>query len=316
MAGYQYRPELKQPKSIGDIDFRNPALAPVVRMVVQNLHRAARTWTPPNDISFRMITVPSKDGKYIECFVVEPKVDDLLPGMLYCHGGGFFLPLEVPALELAAVYAKKLRGRIFLPEYHLLPDHPYPAPLQDCRAVWDELTAHADWYHLNGSTLLYGESAGGALAAGLAQQLRDEGKSLPCGQVLIYPALDDRSEKYPSVEKYSGAVWTKQANERMWAGYLKSGFQGPEGYAVPLRGTDFADLPPAYIEPQGIDSLRDEGVAYGEWLREAGVPVRVNIIEGSYHGFDADAENPFVQTVLEQRVRVMADMLSDHKIKE
>lgn len=316
MAGYQYRSELKEPRSLGGIDFGNPALAPMVRMVVQNLRRATRAWTPTEGIFFRAVSVFSKDGESVECFVVEPKDDSPLPGILYCHGGGFFLPLELPALELAAVYAQKLRVRVFLPEYRLLPEHPHPVPLQDCHAVWNEMAAQANRYHLNGRTLLYGESAGGALAAGLVQQLRDEGEPSPCGQVLVYPALDDRSEKYPSTERYSGAVWTKRANTQMWSGYLKNGFQGPEGYAVPLHGTDFTGLPPTYIEPQGIDLLRDEGTAYGERLREAGASVKINIIEGSYHGFDADVENPFVQAVLEQRVRAMADMLADHKNEE
>lgn len=311
MPQYPYRPELKQPKPLGGIDFGNPALAPMVGMVTRNLRQAARTWTAPEGVSVRTIRVPAQDGESVECFLVEPETDAPLPGLLYCHGGGFFLPLEAPALELAAVYAQKLGLRVFLPEYRLLPGHPYPVPLQDCRVVWEEM-GRAEQYHLDGRALLYGESAGGALAAGLAQQLRDQGAPLPCGQVLVYPALDDRSERYPSAEAYSGAVWTKQANQRMWNGYLKNGFRGPEGYAVPLRGTDFAHLPPAYIEPQGIDLLRDEAVAYGERLRAAGVPVQVNIIEGSYHGFDADVGNPFVQTVLDQRVCGMAELLADH----
>lgn len=311
MPQYPYRPELKLPKPLGGIDFGNPALAPMVRMMVQNLRRATRAWTPTEGVSFRAVSVFSKDGESVECFVVEPEDDSPLPGMLYCHGGGFFLPLEAPALELAAIYARRLGVRVFLPEYRLLPEHPYPIPLQDCRAVWDELTAQSDRHRLNGRALLYGESAGGALAAGLAKQLRDEGEPLPCGQLLVYPALDDRSERYPSVEAYSGAVWTKQANTRMWSGYLKNGFQGPESHAVPLRGTDFSRLPPAYIEPQGIDLLRDEGVAYGEALRAAGVPAQVNVIEGSYHGFDADVENPFVQEVIRARIAWMSDLLNE-----
>ncbi len=316
MPQYPYRPELKKPASLGGIDFGNPALAPMVRMVAQNLRRATRAWTPPESISFRAVSVFFKDGESVECFVVEPEDNSPLPGMLYCHGGGFYLPLETPALELAAVYAQKLRVRVFLPEYRLLPEHPYPIPLQDCRTVWTAMGERGTEFHLDGCALLYGESAGGALAAGLAQQLRDKGKPIPCGQVLVYPALDDRSEKYPSTERYSGTVWTKRANAQMWSGYLKNGIQGPEGHAVPLRAGDFSRLPPAYVEPQGIDLLRDEGTAYGERLREAGVPVKVNIIEGSYHGFDADVVNPFVQTVLEQRIRAMADMLADHKNEE
>ena len=316
MPQYPYRPELKQPKTLGGIDFGNPALAPMVGMVVQNLRRTARAWAPPGGVTVRILSICSADGTAVECFVVEPETEKPLHGMLYCHGGGFFLPLEVPALELAAVYARKLGVRVFLPDYRLLPEHPYPIPLWDCRAVWTAMGEREAEFRLDGRALLYGESAGGALAAGLAQRLRDEEEPSPCGQVLVYPALDDRSEKYFSVERYSGAVWTKRANAQMWSGYLKNGFQGPEGHAVPLRGTDFTGLPPAYVEPQGIDLLRDEGAAYGERLREAGVPVNVNIIEGSYHGFDADVENPFVQTVLEQRIRAMADMLADHKNEE
>ena len=313
MPQYPYRPELKQPKTLGGIDFGNPALAPMIRMVVQNLRRAARAWTPQAGVAFHTLSILSWDGVAVECFVVEPDTNELLPGMLYCHGGGFFLPLEASSLELAAVYAKKLGVRVFLPDYRLLPDHPYPYPLRDCLAVWEEITAHTDGHRLDGRLLLYGESAGGALAVGLAQLLRDWGGEQPLGQVLIYPALDDRSERYPSVEQYSGVVWTKRANRQMWNGYLKNGFQGSEGHAVPLRASDFSNLPPAYIEPQGIDLLRDEGAAYGERLREAGVPVKVNVIEGSYHGFDADVGNPFVQNILERRVHAMAELLTDHK---
>ncbi len=316
MPQYSYRPELKRPKALGGIDFGNPALAPMVGLVVQNLRKNTRAYGPPGGMTLRVFSLPSRDRGDIECFVLSPDTEKPLPGMLYCHGGGFFLPLEIPALELAAAYAQKLSVRVFLPEYRLLPEHSYPVPLRDCRAVWDEMCAHAARHRLDGRVLLYGESAGGALAAGLAQQLRDEGVPSPCGQVLIYPALDDRSEHYPSTEAYSGAVWTKQANARMWSGYLKNGFQGPEGYAVPLRGGDFSGLPPAYIEPQGIDLLRDEGAAYGEALRAAGVPSQVNLIEGSYHGFDADVANPFVQSVIDQRIRTMADMLADHKNEE
>ena len=315
MPQYPYRPELKKPGTLGGIDFSNPALAPMVRMVVQNLRRAVRAWSPPKGLVFRTISLPSQNGEAVECFIVEPDTDGPLPGLLYCHGGGFFLPLEVPALELAAVYAQKLRARVFLPDYHHQPEHPYPAPLRDCLAAWKEMGSCAESHRLDGRLLLYGESAGGTLAAGLAQHLRDEGEPLPQGQVLVYPALDDRSERYPSVERYSGAVWTKRANNQMWSGYLKNGVEGPEGHAVPMRGTDFTGLPPAYIEPQGIDLLRDEGAAYGERLRDAGVPVQVNIIESSYHGFDTDVENPFVQAVLEQRVRVMAGMLTDQKTR-
>jgi len=313
MAGYQYRPELKKPGPINSIDFGNPALAPMVGLVVRNQRQAARSWHPPEGVALRMLSVISRDGAAVECFVLEPETDEFLPGMLFCHGGGFFLPVQTTALELAAIYAKKLQMRVFLPEYRILPDHPDPYPFQDCRAVWVQMREQAEAHRLDGRILLYGESAGGALAAGLAQMIRDKGEPRPQGQVLIYPVLDDQGEKYPSMEQYSGAVWTKRNNDYMWSAYLKNGFQGLEPYIVPMKSENFAGLPPAYIEPQEIDILRDEGTAYAGLLRRAGVSVDLNIIKGSYHGFDADVENPFVQQIIERRVQAMAGMLANTK---
>lgn len=80
--------------------------------------------------------------------------------MLYCHGGGFFLPLQVPALRLAAKYAAALHMRIFLPEYRLLPEHPAPAAFDDCLAVWRQMMVRAEALGLDATKiLLYGESA-------------------------------------------------------------------------------------------------------------------------------------------------------------
>ncbi len=310
MADYQYRPELKKPGPLNSIDFGNPALAPMIRLVVQNLRYAAGSYTPPEGLSLKRLTVPSWDGGNVDCFLLEPETDTPLPGLLYCHGGGFFLPLQTSALQLAAVYARELRVRVFLPDYRILPEHPNPYPFRDCLAVWRYMRERQSDYRLDGRTLLYGESAGGALAAGLAQWLRDQGEAPPLGQVLIYPVLDNRSERYPSVERYSGAVWSKRSNDYMWSAYLKDGAQGLAPYIVPLQNEALADLPQAYIEPQGIDILRDEGVCYARQLQEAGVTVDLNVIEGSYHGFDSDVENPFVQQILARRVLAMAGMLA------
>lgn len=312
MAGYPYRPELKRPGPISSIDFGNPALAPMVGLVVRNQRQAARAWHPPAGVALRILPVLSRDGEPVECFVLEPDTDEFLPGMLFCHGGGFFLPVQTTALELAAVYAQRLQARVFVPEYRILPKHPNPCPFQDCRAVWVQMLEQAEAHRLDGRVLLYGESAGGALAAGLAQMIRDKGEPRPRGQALIYPVLDDQSERYPSMERYNGAVWTKRNNDFMWSAYLKNGAQGLEPYVVPMGGR-LEDLPPAYIEPQGIDILRDEAVAYAEQLRATGAPVELNIIEGSYHGFDADVENPFVQQIITRRVQAMAGMLAREK---
>ena len=76
-----------------------------------------------------------------------------------------------------------------------------------------------------------------------------------------------------------------------------------------MTAPDVSALPPAYVEPQQIDILRDEGIAYAKRLEDAGNRVTLNIVEGSYHGFDADTQNPFVQKVVQKRIEQMRKML-------
>ena len=313
---FAYRRELKQPGALQRIDFGNPKLAPMIRMVVQSQRAVARAWMPPDGLTARVFSLPSWDGEPIGCFVIEPEAAEPLPGILYCHGGGFFLPVQTSALELAAFYAERLRTRVFMPDYRILPEHPDPYPFRDCLAVWEGMSGRAEIHRLDGRLLLYGESAGGALAAGLALWLRDHGGQQPAGQLLIYPALDDSPKDYPSMERCDGAVWTRRSNDYMWSAYLKNSDQESERYTVPMKNGRFDDLPPAYIEPQEFDILRDEATAYAGKLRRAGVWVELVQIAGSYHGFDTDVRNPFVRSVLEQRVRAMAGMLAHYENEE
>ena len=301
---YKYDPELPKPGALNAIDFANPSLRPVIRMLTGNMRRAVRDWTPPEGIQFRAL------GTQPECFAVEPDTAERLPAMLYCHGGGFFLPLQVSALELAAVYAERLHIRVFLPEYRILPEFPAPSALYDCLAVWEWVTALPEVDAHRG--LLYGESAGGALAAGVALMLRDARGAASAGLALIYPTLDDRSELYASARLFPDAVWSRRSNGYMWSSYLAGSPAELEKYLVPAKHPDLSGLPPAYVEPQGIDILRDEALSFAQRLRESGVPTELNLVEGSYHGFDTDLHNPFVRRVLERRAERFSKMLHLH----
>lgn len=282
------------PGRLPAIDFGNPKLTPVIRALAGNLRAGARAWTPPAGVTLDRTKIGST-----ECFVLAPVGEEALPEMLYCHGGGFLLPVQTGSLALAALYAQRLRIRVFLPEYRLLPQDPYPAPFQDCLEVWQAMP---------GRSLLYGESAGGTLAAGLAQCLTDRGEGELAGQVLIYPALDDHFERYPSAAAYPNAAWSASSNRFMWKEYLRKD-PGEGTYAVPMRRKNLTGLPPAYVEPQELDILRDEAVAYGQRLGQAGVPVEVNLIPGSYHGFDVETGAPPAPAVLERRLNAMRTML-------
>lgn len=305
MARYPYSPELKTPGKWTSIDFSNPKLAPAIRILKQQIREHSSSFLFSVNCHYQKEQVRVWDGETIDCYVFGPDgAGGSLPAMLYCHGGGFFLPIQPMMLSLAAQFARELQIKVYLPEYRILPQYPSPYPFRDCQSI-------LQWMQDRGDTayLLYGESAGGALAAGLALYTRDRGGIPAKGQCLVYPVLDNRCSRYPSMRLYSEAAWPLKNNLAMWREYLKNGFDGLEGCLIPMRAEDVSNLPPAYIEPQQIDTLRDEAVAYTDRLRNAGVEVTLNTVEGGYHGFDADTENEFVQRIVHQRIDAMRAML-------
>jgi acetyl esterase/lipase len=269
------------------------------------------SFQPPEGIRCNRIQITTSDNREIPCFVVEPEEEqEALPGILMIHGGAFYLPVQTSALSLAYEYAKGIKARFFLPEYRLVPQSPAPAALEDCLALWEAMHRQQDDWRLDTERLLImGDSAGAALAAGLCILLRDKGLPLPKGQMLIYPALDDRTELYASYEQYAEANWSPAANRVMWTAYLKGADEKLLPILAPLRCEDLHGLPFAYIEPQEIDILQDEGVAYAQALSAAGVSVELNTIMGSYHGFDSDLSSSLVKRVVEKRIQVMQNTL-------
>ena len=171
---------------------------------------------------------------------------------------------------------------------------------------------HAEELHINSNqVLVYGDSAGGALAAGTTHMARDRGYKKALGQLLVYPVTDNHSERYQSVKEYPDAAWPAGANRSMWRLMFEKGTFGMENYAAPMNMEDFSELPQAYVEPQEIDILRDEAIAYGEKLKAAGIPVEINVIKGSYHGVENDWKSPLTQRLLVHRGEVMRKMLQN-----
>lgn len=325
-SGWRYRGELKGPGKWTGLDFGNPKLAPALRVMIQTLQRQNRNFAPPSGVAVWTVKISLRDGQEMECFVFEPEesekeTEKITPAMLYCHGGGFFLPIQPMMMQLAAQYALTLKMKVFLPEYRFLPEHPAPTPFWDCQDAWCFLETQAKRLRVDPNRiLLYGESAGGMLAAGIALWAREQESGsvhtdagvkcnhFPVGQMLIYPALDNRCGRYPSVRTYSEAAWPLKNNLAMWREYLKD-VSADDAFLVPMRAADFGGLMKTYIEPQEMDILHDEAVAYARRLAEAGADVTLHEIPGSYHGFDADVDNPFVQEVIRKRIAWMSGVL-------
>jgi acetyl esterase len=211
------------------------------------------------------------------------------PAAIYdVHGGGFI----VGSIDMFDGHnlrlARELGVVVVTVDYRLAPEHPYPAPLEDCYAglVWT--AKNADALGVDPDRIaVHGESAGGGLCAGLALLARDRGGPQIAFQYLGVPELDDRLDT-PSMQAFTDTpIWNRPNAVVSWDAYLGAGKRGgPEVpiYAAPARATDVAGLPPAYVSVMEFDPLRDEGIAYAQALLHAGVSVELHAFPGTFHG--------------------------------
>jgi acetyl esterase/lipase len=205
--------------------------------------------------------------------------------VVYCHSGAFVLGnLDTDQLQCVE-WARSAAVTVISVDYRLAPEHPYPAAIDDALAVLHWTADNAPNWGIDAKQLaVAGSSAGGALAAGLAQRAAD-GSAPPIRfQLLHQPVLDDGLT--PSKQEFSRTPgFDGPAAELMWRYYL-AGEQPPAG-AVPARAADLTGLAPAFISCSELDPLRDEAVDHALRLMWAGVPAELHVVTGTCHGFDS-----------------------------
>lgn len=207
------------------------------------------------------------------------------PTLLYVHGGGWDLGELDTHDWFVHGLARHLRMAVVAVAYRLAPEHHYPAPLDDVRAVWTALNQGLLGADLSRERLaVVGDSAGGNLAAGLCMALRRDGARQPLGQALLYPVLTTRADLPSMHEHASVPMMSVEGLDQCLAGYLPAGCDRRDPCAMPLEADDFTGLAPAFIAMAEIDPLRDHGVAYHAALREAGIDSQLSVVEGLVHG--------------------------------
>ena len=215
-----------------------------------------------------------------------------LPALVWIHGGGYVVGTVEQDDLLAKHWSKAVNCVIASVEYRLAPEHPHPAPVEDCYAALKWFAAHADEFGVDTSRIaIGGASAGAGLAAGLALLTRDRGEIELAYQLLIYPMLDDRNIEQASETAPDTYVWTRENNLMGWRAYLgrEPGGADVSQYAAAARATDLSGLPPAYIPIGDLDLFLDENIDYARRLLAAGVPTELHVYPGGFHGFDGMA---------------------------
>ncbi|MEI9994022.1 MAG: alpha/beta hydrolase [Rhizomicrobium sp.] len=242
------------------------------------------------------LVVPSQTGGVpIRVYTPVAAGRDPMPALVYFHGGGFVIGNIESHDGLCRMLANEGGLRVISVEYRLAPEHKYPAALDDAFAALVWVAAHAAEIGVDANRIAVGgDSAGGALAAEVAQLAKAKGGLALAAQMLLFPVTQIGEETASLREFAVGYFLEKDTLDWFYASYLPTDADRHDPSVSPLRAKDLSGLPPAYIMLGGFDPLHDEGLQYADKLRAAGVKVTVADHSDMVHCF------VYLQAVLPQ----------------
>ncbi|MEQ8328446.1 alpha/beta hydrolase [Parvibaculum sp.] len=209
------------------------------------------------------------------------------PALVYYHGGGWVIGDLDTHDALCRTLANEAGCKVIAVDYRLAPEHPFPAAIDDAYAAvkWVEANSSEIGIDPNGIAVA-GDSAGGNLAAAVCLRAKAEKGPEIAFQLLIYPVTDAPRGTQSYKDFAEGYFLEAEGMDWFWNHYVLAAGADPKNpYAAPLHADSFSGLPPAYVVTAGFDVLRDEGKAYAEALKKAGVDVEYVNYEGMIHGF-------------------------------
>ena len=224
------------------------------------------------------------DGRAVPVRVYRPDEPARAGASVFLHGGGWVFG-DLRSHD--GVCRSITRGSgitTVAVDYRRAPEHPFPAAVEDAAGVVRWLAARGGEIGVAGPLAVVGDSSGGNLAAAASLVLRDEGDSPVAFQALLYPATDPAMSTESYRENADDPFLSRDEMVWYWSQY--GGGAVPRDPRAALSAVaDRRDFPPTYVLVAGLDPLRDEGLAFAEALRQAGVPVRCSEYPDMPHGF-------------------------------
>jgi acetyl esterase/lipase len=210
------------------------------------------------------------------------------PAVFFVHGGGMCLGDLDYEHGTAVMLCEELGVIVVSTGYRKAPEHPHPAPVDDCYAALNWMSANAMALDFDpGRLAIFGGSAGGNLALATALKARDLAGPAVSYVMALYPMVDHRNHAPSANHVPDIGVWDRSTNVQAWEWFL--GGQEPDGYAAPLHAEDLAALPPTFIDVGTVDLFRDESLALAQRLLAAGVSTELHVYPGVYHAAELHA---------------------------
>jgi len=217
--------------------------------------------------------------------------------LLFLHGGGYELGSLRSDGELAARLGRASGMRVLFPEYHLAPEHPFPAAIDDVLAAWRWL--RTDQGLSARSIAVAGDSAGGGLTVALLVATRDAGEALPAAAALMSPTVDLTSSGASMTERADQDPFSTPAMLRQFASEYLAGADPKTPLASPLFAS-LSGLPPLLIQVGTADLLLSDSERLATAAAEAGVDVILEIGEGLPHVYQILLGTPEAAEATEQ----------------
>jgi len=247
--------------------------------------KAAEVLEPPRAPLPRVedLSLPASDGTLLPARLYAPS-HDRLPVLLYLHGGGFVIGGLETHDSLCRQLALRSGGAVLALDYRLAPEHRFPTAVEDAWAAMAWLSKHGDTLGLDGARLAVGgDSAGGTLAAVCAIHARDMGLHLAL-QLLITPGTTAHADTASHHLFANGFLMDAATVQWFFDHYIDHHHRRDWRFA-PLLADELDDVAPACVLLAECDPLVDEGLAYADRLRSAGVPVTLELYRGLTHDF-------------------------------
>lgn len=249
--------------------------------------------------------------------IYTPEGQGPFPALIYFHGGGFV----VGNLDMVDVPCRMLANQaecvVISVDYRLAPEYKFPAPLEDAYAAVTWIAEYGETISVDSARIAVGgDSAGGNLAAAISLMAKDKSGPDISFQLLIYPTLSNLfdTESYQAFEE--GYLLSTRDLEWFWGHYLENDEDGQNPYASPILAEDLSGLPPALIIVAEYDQLRDEGEAYGQRLKEAGVSTEITRYDGMIHNFYLmPAVFPQGKEAIEQSAKALSRNFQQNEFK-